>query len=104
MESLNHLEGRRMCVVFVKVVDEAAGRVQLRVLHGRGSVEQGKLTVIAASGVRFGVPHTALGNILPNDGTPMLKDAEYFVLVKAGDGIELGDGETCEECGEDHGP
>ncbi|OPZ30667.1 MAG: hypothetical protein BWZ02_00644 [Lentisphaerae bacterium ADurb.BinA184] len=100
MGTLDYLEGRRLCVVVVKVLDERAGRVQMQALHGRASVEHGKLAVITPDGVRFGVPNTALGNILPNDGTALLKDAEYFVLVKADAGIALGRPDACEECGE----
>ncbi len=87
--NLEHLEGRKLCVVFVKVVDVATGKLQLSALHGRGDVERGKLSVVGADGARFTVPHTALANILPNDGTPMLKDCEYYILVKTDANLDL---------------
>ena len=89
MMSLEYLEGRRMCVVFVKVIDESAGKVEVACLHGRADVDSGRLAVVSSSGSRFAVPNTALGNILPSDGTPILKDAEYFVMVKTDSGIDL---------------
>lgn len=80
--SIEYLEGRKFCVVFVKVIDEAAGKVKLQCLHGRANIENGKLSCVTPDGASFTVPNTALPNILPNDGTEMLKDAEYFVFVK----------------------
>jgi len=69
-------------VVFVKVTDESEGKVQLQCLHGRANAERGGLSLMTPEGARFGVPSTALPSLMPNDGTPMLKGAEYFVLVK----------------------
>jgi hypothetical protein len=85
--NLEYFEGRKLCVVFVKVVDAASERVQLSALRGRADVENGKLSVVHESGHRFTVPHTALANILPNDGTEILGDCEYYVLVKTDPGI-----------------
>ena len=39
---LNRLEGRKFCVVFVKLVDPATERVQLQCLRGRASVDVAK--------------------------------------------------------------
>jgi len=86
---LSEIEGKKFCVVFVKVLDPDRGRVQLQCFHGRASVERGKLNVVHESGNVFTVPSSALPNILPSDGTKMLKDAEYFVLVKMDQGIEF---------------
>lgn len=87
------LEGRKFCVVFVKVLDAATERVQLRCLRGRANVEPGKVSIAAGSGNVFTIPQTAMATIRPNDGTELLKDAEYFCLVKVNDNIDLGGGE-----------
>ena len=87
--AIDHLEGRKLCVVFVKVVDPTTERVQLQCFHGRGSVDRGRLNVIDANGTVFPVPSSATGNVLPSDGTRILRDAEYFVLVKADKGIDF---------------
>ncbi|MFO7822191.1 MAG: hypothetical protein R6V56_09100 [Lentisphaeria bacterium] len=89
MPSLDYLEGRKFCVVFVKVIDEQAGKVELQCMHGRASVADGKLTCITPEGTGFTVPNTALPNVLPNDGTEMLKDAEYFVFVKTDPNLDF---------------
>ncbi|MCF7855208.1 MAG: hypothetical protein K9N51_10465 [Candidatus Pacebacteria bacterium] len=89
LHDLNHLEGKKFCVVFVKVIDESAGKVELQALHGRASIEAEKLRCYTPEGVCFAVPNSALPNILPNDGTELLKDAEYFVLVKLDPNIEF---------------
>jgi len=86
---LNELEGKRFCVVFVKVLDEEKNRVQLQCLRGRASIERGRVNVVHPNGSVFTVPGSAMPNILPSDGTPLLKDAEYFVLVKTDPNIEL---------------
>ncbi|NMA20039.1 MAG: hypothetical protein GX927_05620 [Lentisphaerae bacterium] len=87
--SLDYLEGRKFCVVFVKVLDVATERVQLRCLRGRASIEKGHINVVAPSGNLFTVPGTAMSSVMPNDGTALLKDAEYFCLVKVDENIEL---------------
>jgi hypothetical protein len=87
--SLGYLEGRRFCVVFVKVMDPVRERVQLQCFRGRASIERGRLTVISAEGAAFAVPSSALATILPNDGTRLLGDAEYYALVKVDKNIEF---------------
>ena len=86
---VDYLEGKRFCVVFVKVLDRAAQRVRLQCFRGRASVERGHLNVIDGNGTVFPVPSSAFGNILPNDGTELLEDAEYFALVRTDDEIDL---------------
>lgn len=89
--NLDYYEGRKFCVMFVKVLDQATGKMQLRPIYGRASVEQGKLLLMTPGGGSFAVPHTALTHILPNDGTDILKDCEYYVLVKTDPGIDFED-------------
>lgn len=89
MTDLRYLEGRTFCVVFVKILDEVKGRVQTQCFRGRADIERGRLNVVAENGALFTVPSSAYGNILPNDGTKMLKEAEFFVLVKTDPSIQL---------------
>ena len=86
---LEKLEGRKFCVVFVKVVDREQEKVQLQCLRGRANVERGRLSVVDAQGASFTVPGTAMQTILPSDGTPLLQDAEYYCLVRVDDSISL---------------
>ncbi len=85
----DYLEGRKFCVVFVKVLDPVRERVQLQCFRGRASVEGGRVHVVDANGGMFTLPGTAVNNVMPSDGSRILKDAEYFCLVKADDSIEL---------------
>ncbi len=87
--NFDYLEGRKFCVVFVKVLDLDTQSVQLRCLRGRASIDEGRIHVVAPSGNLFTVPGTAMATVLPNDGTELLKDAEYFCLVKVDENIEL---------------
>lgn len=87
--SLSRVEGRKICVVFVQVMDEESARVRLRCFRGRGNVERGRLNVVDENGAVFPVPSSASRNVLPNDGTNLLQDAEYFVLVKTDENIDL---------------
>lgn len=87
--NLKHLEGRKFCVVFVKVIDAARERVSLQCLRGRASVTSGRVACVAEDGTLFQIPSTAIPNILPSDGTPLLQDAEYFVFVKVDPSIQL---------------
>ena len=86
---LERIEGRKLCVVFVKVLDEATGKVQLQCLRGRANVERGRVSVVDEKGFSFTIPGTASNQILPSDGTPLLRDAEFFCLVKLDPAIEL---------------
>ena len=81
MYNLEYLQGRRFCVVFVKVLDAATGRVQCRCLRGRANLNNGHLELMQERGPVFTVPATAL-----------LRDAEYFCMVKVSDNIDLDGG------------
>ena len=85
----DYLEGRRFCVVFVKVLDTVRERVTLQCFRGRASIERGRVIVVADHGGVFTIPGTAVNNILPSDGSRILKDAEYFCLVKTDENIDL---------------
>jgi len=86
---LEFLEGKKFCIVFVKVIDMNTERVQLQCFRGRANVERGKLSVVDTNGALVMVPSTALSNIMPSDGSSLLKDAEFFCLVKVDDSMEL---------------
>lgn len=87
--SPQQLEGRKLCVVFVKVTDPQSQKVSLQCLRGRASVTNGRIACVADDGTLFQIPSSAARNILPSDGTPLLKDADYFVLVKVDPSIKL---------------
>jgi hypothetical protein len=89
MPHLAYLEGKKLCVVFVKLVGEKQSRVQMQCFRGRADIAEGRLNVVAENGMIFTVPSSAHGQIMPSDGTVILKDAEYFVLVKADPDIQF---------------
>ncbi len=96
---LDYLEGKKLCVVFVKVLEPSTGRVQCRALRGRAAINQGHLDVMTAKGAIFTVPSSAYATVAPNDGTKLLGDADYFCLVKVDPNIDLEHGGGCS-----HGP
>ena len=87
--SYDYLESRKFCVVFVKVVDPARQRIQLQCFRGRATIERGRINVVSRDGCVFTVPGSAMGNVLPNDGTQLLRDAEYFAFVRTDDSLDL---------------
>lgn len=101
VESFSYLEGKRFCVVFVQVPEDAPDKVRLQRLFGRASVEGMKVTCVADNQTRFTVPASAMRNILPSDGTDILKDAEYYVLVKTDPRINLSPNVSTEDKIED---
>lgn len=100
MTQLHYLVGKKMCIVFCKLIGEeklakgeepSEGQFQISTLHGRGLLtDKGDLRVEDNDGGGFTVPHSAYSNIHPSDGTDILKDAEYFVMVKVS-GMDLHD-------------
>ena len=93
--NLDYLEGRKLCVVFVKVLEPSAGRVQCRALRGRAAINQGHLDVMTAKGAIFTVPSSAYHTIAQSDGTKILGDSEYFCLVKVDPNIDIEHGGEC---------
>ena len=89
MADLKYLEGRKICVVFVKTLAPEHTRIQLRCFRGRGDLERGQLNVVAEDGQLFTVPGSAMPSLQPNDGTKILGDAEYYVLVHADSSIDF---------------
>ena len=81
-------EGSKFCVVFAQQ-SSADGSIKLRCHHGRASVDHNGLAVVDDRGASIAVPKVAYVKILPNDGTEMLKDCKYFVIVTVGEGIEF---------------
>ena len=85
LQSLKHLDGSRFCMVCMTVLDLDAERVQLAPIYGTARVLPDRLLVEEDSGRAHAVPDSALAQILPSDGTEMLKDAAYYVIVKIGE-------------------
>ncbi len=87
----NYLEGRKFCVVFVKILDgsEPKSKVQMQCLRGRASVERGRVSLVTAAGGQFTIPGTAMARILPSDGSELLKDAEFYVIVRTDPNIDF---------------
>jgi hypothetical protein len=81
---LNHLDGTRFCLVCMNVLNEATQEVKLTPIHGLAKVMPDCLVVVEPSGNRHAIPESALPSILPSDGTAILEDAEYYVIVKIG--------------------
>ena len=86
---LKHIEGARFCVVFVKVVDPEKERVRLQCLHGRASVDSQAVRVVTDEGQEFTLPTSALPSVMPSDGTAILKNADYFAMVKIDPNVEF---------------
>ena len=97
---LKYLEGKKMCVVFCQLQDEDQfqdendmpdeGTFKIKCLHGRGNVfDNGKALRVEGDNGGFTVPASCYGRIYPSDGTDLLKDAEYFVMVKLDKNMEM---------------
>ncbi len=90
MIDVNYLLGKQFCLVFAKEIEET-NKVEVRCHYGRAFVEEGrKLYLIEQeSSAKIGIPSSAYNKILPSDGTDILKNSEYFVIVKLDKNIEF---------------
>jgi len=79
---LAHLDGCRFCMVCMQVLDEATKNVRLTPIHGIAKVMPDRLLVVEPGGSEHVIPTSALPSILPSDGTPLLAEAEHYVIVK----------------------
>ncbi|MCM8538369.1 MAG: hypothetical protein NE334_20670 [Lentisphaeraceae bacterium] len=96
---LDYLEGRKICVVFCQLKDEETFKksekepeeagFRLKCLHGLGNIIDGKYLKVEGDQGSFQIPPSAYKNIYPNDGTDILKDSEYFVMVKLDSKLEF---------------
>jgi len=90
---VSYLEGKSICAVFCKVVNPDAPsdseKFQIRCLHGRANTEGNYLTIESGNGNAFKVPPSAYHQVFPNDGTDILKDAEYFIMIKVSSNMNL---------------
>ena len=95
---LSYLEGKKICVVFCQlkkgiIVDESDPQMEqnfnFQCLHGRANIIKGKQLKIENPEMNFVVPTSCYDRIFPNDGTDILKDAEYFVMVKVDGNIDM---------------
>jgi hypothetical protein len=96
--NIDYLEGRRVCVVFCQLQNEdkfkngpapEAGDFKIKYFHGVGGIVDGKYLGVTGPAGSFQVPPSAYNNIFANDGTPELKDCEYFVMVKIDSKMEF---------------
>ena len=86
---LRYLEGKRFCVVLLEdtgTIDP--DKVKIRPVLGRASVDKQGVLRLEYAGGSMAVPSSSYPQILPSDGTDLLGDAEYYVIVKVS-GMEL---------------
>ncbi|NQZ56898.1 MAG: hypothetical protein HRT88_05430 [Lentisphaeraceae bacterium] len=90
-QDINYLQGAKVCVVFCQLKEEPKdksiepeeGDFRIKCLHGNGLIyEDGQYLRVEGPDGAFNVPPSAYKNIHPNDGTDLLKDCQYFVMVK----------------------
>ena len=96
---IDYLEGRKICIVFCQLKDEETFKeptqdpeeagFRLKCLHGLGNIIDGKYLKVEGAQGSFQVPPSAYKNIYPNDGTDLLEDSEYFVMVKIDSKMEF---------------
>ncbi len=84
---VNFVHGKPFCVVFVNS-DKGEDNLQMKTMHGRAFVDKGALSLKEPSGATFAVPSSAYHHILPNDGTDLLKQCDFYVIVRVS-GMEL---------------
>jgi hypothetical protein len=88
MKAHQYLDGTRFCIVYMTVLDAATQEVELTTVHGRARVLPDRIAVEDRNGKAVSVPHSALGSIYRSDGTDLLKDAEFYVLVRVSDSFQ----------------
>ena len=96
-QDISYLQGAKVCVVFCqlkeepedKSVEPKEGDFRIKCLHGNGSIIDGKYLKVEGPDGAFSVPPSAYRNIHPNDGTDLLKDCDYFVMVKIDSKMEF---------------
>jgi hypothetical protein len=96
---IDYLEGKKVCVVFCQLHNEESfkdganpeeGNFKLKCLHGLGNIiDDGKYLRVEGPKGSFSVPPSAYNNIHPNDGTDLLEDCDYFVMVKLDHKLEM---------------
>ncbi|MCM8541215.1 MAG: hypothetical protein NE328_13145 [Lentisphaeraceae bacterium] len=96
--NLAYLEGKKICVVFCQlkegiIVDEHDPKMEenfsFQCLHGRGNVIDGKQLRVENPELGFTIPTSCNNRIFPNDGTDIIGDAEYFVMVKIDEKLKM---------------
>ena len=96
--NIEYLEGKKFCVVFCKLeeedkfgrcTNEEDPKFKIKTMHGRASIINNKyVDCMGVGDSKFRVPPSAYDKIFPNDGTDILQDCEFFVMVKVS-GMEL---------------
>ena len=85
MEDYVYLQGAAFCIVYMTVLDAEKQEVQLDPFHGTSRVLADRILVADDEGRTSVIPDCALGNIHPSDGNAVLKEADYYVIVKVQD-------------------
>ena len=82
--NINYLNNNKICVVYCRQENDDinSNKLEISTLHGIAKVLNNTLYVQVGSGNPIVMPKSAYRNIFPNDGTEMLKDADFFMLVK----------------------
>lgn len=83
-QDVAYLDGVRFCLVMMTVLDTVMQNVKLTPVHGIAKVLSDRLVVVEDDGREHVVPDSAFGAIHKSDGTDILKDAMYYVIVKVG--------------------
>ena len=82
--NIEQLKGKKICAVYCRQQDDNpnSDKMQISTLHGIAKIKNNGLYIDVGSGNPIPIPQTSYKNIFPNDGTQMLKDAQYFVMIK----------------------
>lgn len=79
---LSHINGKSFCLVMMQVIDMVSEQVKLTPIYGTARVLADRMVVEEKSGSQHVIPDSALTAISLSDGNEILKDAEYYVIVK----------------------
>ena len=66
----------------MEVLNAATQEVKLTPVHGTARILADSMVVEESDGNRVTVPESALQSILPSDGTPILKNADHYAIVR----------------------
>jgi hypothetical protein len=84
LQKLDGVHGSKFCLVWMEVIDPDSEKVKLTPVYGTARILPDRLVVEETNGKQQVVPDSALPSVYPSDGTDILKDSEYYVIVKVG--------------------
>ncbi|MEA2012553.1 MAG: hypothetical protein U9O87_05635 [Verrucomicrobiota bacterium] len=85
---ITEIEGKKLCLVYIQVIDEKTEKFRMKCHYGRAHVENKRLSLMG-NGREIPIPPSAYNKLLPSDGTHYLKDSEYFIMVKMDKNIDM---------------